>query len=341
MNTSARGGADEIEKTQGRHIIKYLAPLLSALGGSSSAYAVCLVKSLTKPVISIIHSIHGNMDDALQFNIQQLLAESDAAVVMSHRAKLQLDTAAGFLPTDSRKSKLRPESVHVIPNGGPSDIPEPSLQKKAWAKEKLGMAGKRVAITAGLIGPDKGIQFVLPALFYKLPTALKENLIYVIAGERGDCGANCIEFYSFLETQLTEFGGDEAEHVVFMPEHLTQEGWNDLWAAADVAIMIYSEDIIPHPGTFSQALTAGVVPVATPFAAAVAAASEQSAVLVWERDPVHVAAGLEAVLKLSDEKLLEMQRNAWNVGQKLHWDSVGRRQRKFFLYETHAIPLIS
>lgn len=294
---------------------------LGALGGSASSYGVCFVKSLIKPVISIIHSIHGNMDDALQFNIQQLLAESDAAVVMSHRAKLQLDTAAGFLP--SGNSMLRPESVHVIPNGGPSDTPEPTIQNKSWAKEKLGMAGKRVVITAGLIGPDKGVQFVIPALFYKLPTALKENLIYIVAGQPGDCGANCIEFYSFLETQLNEFGGDLVEHVAFMPERLTLEGWKDLWAAADVAIMLYPEDIIPHPGTFSQALTAGVVPVVTPFAAAISAASESSAVLVWDRDPVHVAAGLEAVLKLSDEKLLEMQRNAWNVGQKIVWEKIG------------------
>ena len=48
---------------------------LGALGGSASSYGVCLVRNLIKPVISIIHSIHGNMDDALQFNIQQLLAE--------------------------------------------------------------------------------------------------------------------------------------------------------------------------------------------------------------------------------------------------------------------------
>ncbi len=295
---------------------------LGALGGSASSYAVCLVKSLTKPVISIIHSIHGNMDDALQFNIQQLLAESDAAVVMSHRAKLALDTAAGFLP--SGLSMLRPEAVHVIPNGGPSfETPEPTLQNKAWAKEKLGMTGKRVVITAGLIGPDKGIQFVIPALFYKLPAALKENLIFIVAGQHGDCGADCIEYYSFLETQLSEFGGDLADHVAFMPERLTQEGWKDLWAAADVSIMLYPEDIIPHPGTYSQALAAGVVPVTTPFAAAMSTASESSAVLVWERDPVHVAAGLEAVLKLSDEKLLEMQKNAWRVGQKISWEKVG------------------
>jgi glycosyltransferase involved in cell wall biosynthesis len=211
----------------------------------------------------------------------------------------------------------------VIPNGGPSDTVEPTLQNKAWAKEKLGMAGKRVVITTGLLGPDKGVQFVIPALFYKLPTALKENLIYIVAGQPGDCGADCIEYYSFLESQLNEFGGDLVERVAFMPERLTLEGWKDLWAAADVAIMLYPEDIIPHPGTFSQALTAGVVPVVTPFAAAISLASESSAVLVWERDPVHVGAGLESVLKLSDEDLLKMQRNAWNVGRKIGWEKIG------------------
>lgn len=39
---------------------------LGALGGTACAYSVCLVKSIRKPVISVVHSIHHNMDDALQ-----------------------------------------------------------------------------------------------------------------------------------------------------------------------------------------------------------------------------------------------------------------------------------
>ena len=45
---------------------------LGAFGGSSCSYAVCLVKSITKPVISVIHSINHHMDDELQVSLAWL-----------------------------------------------------------------------------------------------------------------------------------------------------------------------------------------------------------------------------------------------------------------------------
>lgn len=211
--------------------------------------------------------------------------------------------------------------VHVLPMGGPA-LPEPTSHNKAWAKERLGMAGKRVLVTAGLMGPDKGVQHVMHAL-EKLPQSLKDDMVYVVAGKPADCGGNCIEYYAYLEDLSHEL--NLTAHVALMPKALTQQGWMDLWAAADVAVMLYPEDLISHPATFTEALAAGVVPVATPFAAALAMTSEASAVLVWERDPIHVAAGLSSVLNLSDEELLVMQRAAWKAAQGATWRRVGRQ----------------
>jgi hypothetical protein len=45
---------------------------LGAFGGTSCSYAVCLVKSITKPVISVIHSINHHMDDELQVSLAWL-----------------------------------------------------------------------------------------------------------------------------------------------------------------------------------------------------------------------------------------------------------------------------
>lgn len=55
----------------------------------------------------------------------QVLSESSAAVVMSDRARLELDTADGFLP--SNRVALNPENIHVIPHGAPA-LPAPSKQ---------------------------------------------------------------------------------------------------------------------------------------------------------------------------------------------------------------------
>ena len=92
---------------------------------------------------------------------------------MSRRAALALDTAVGFLP--GAASHLRAGGVRVVPHGAPN-LPPPTTQRKEWAKEKLGMAGKRVLVTAGLMGPDKGASHVVAALD-KLPRALLQTVV--------------------------------------------------------------------------------------------------------------------------------------------------------------------
>jgi hypothetical protein len=37
-----------------------------ALGGTQCAYATCFAKLLSKPLITIVHSVHHNIDDPLQ-----------------------------------------------------------------------------------------------------------------------------------------------------------------------------------------------------------------------------------------------------------------------------------
>jgi hypothetical protein len=78
------------------------------------------------------------------------LAESSAAIVFSERARLELDTAIGYLPANS--NILQPANIHVIPHGAHT---LPSLPDKEQKKAKLGLKGKTVLITIGYQGPDK------------------------------------------------------------------------------------------------------------------------------------------------------------------------------------------
>lgn len=93
----------------------------------------------------------------MQFNILQLLTESDAALVASNRGLLALDTAVGFLP--SHAAVLNPSNIHVLAPGVASQE-YPSSAVKESAKQKLGLEGKTVLLTAGVMGPDKVIRDV-------------------------------------------------------------------------------------------------------------------------------------------------------------------------------------
>lgn len=109
----------------------------------------------------------------MQFNILQLLTESDAAVIASNRGLLALDTAVGFLP--SHAAVLKASNIHVLAPGiVPQDFPNSDI--KSAAKQKLGLEGKTVLLTAGVMNPDKVIRcyllvFVKCLLFYLKLTA--------------------------------------------------------------------------------------------------------------------------------------------------------------------------
>lgn len=170
------------------------------------------------------------------------------------------------------------------------------------------------------MGPDKGVEHVLHGLDC-LPRHLKDSLVYIIAGEPADCGATCIEYYDLLEVTAAEL--NLTSTMVLMPEALTQEAWTDVMTAADIAVNIYPEDLFPHPATFMEALAHGVVPIATPFAAALSYMDESAGVLVFERDPVHVAAALRQVLELGPKELAGMQHAAWEASLDKSWEKVG------------------
>ena len=86
----------------------------------------------------------------LQSNLVHTLAESDAAVVFSERARLELDTAIGYLP--AKANTLQAGSIHVVPHGAATTRAFPDKDEK---KVLLGLKGKSVLLTLGYQGPDK------------------------------------------------------------------------------------------------------------------------------------------------------------------------------------------
>lgn len=320
---------------------------LGALGGTSSSYAACFIKLVSKPVILMVHTIHPNMNDEYQFNLLMSVTEASVVIVQNTRERLQLDTALGYLPPTPHRANQRcvpqrgrPENVLVVPTHGGSNpvYSSSSLSSvhryKRWAKQKLGIPlHKCVMVTAGLISPDKGAHFVVKAL-EKLHHGQRDDLVYIVAGRVADCGADCIEYYDVLEERVNELGLSQS--VVLMRNMLTGEGWHDVWAAADVAAMLYPEDLIPAPSTLMDALSHGAVPMATPFASALASLNERNALLVWERDPGSIiAAVMHLIMMHNDGSLLEMQKEAWKAAGYLSMSNNVRNDQRFYQENNH------
>jgi glycosyltransferase involved in cell wall biosynthesis len=119
-------------------------------GGDTGEYVLDLVKRLRLPVVTTLHTVRKEPTER-QHSVLRLLAERSATVVVtSQRAKEILTSAYG----------VSGDCVVVIPHGVP-DIP---LVDPKTAKPRLGLEGRRVVLSFGLLSRNKRIEHVLRAL---------------------------------------------------------------------------------------------------------------------------------------------------------------------------------
>ena len=132
-------------------------------GGPAGNFLLTLLKGLKIPVISNLHTVLQEPSAEEYEVIQQLAAGSSMLTVMTQRAISMLQDRY-HLPAD----KLR-----LIPHG----VPEFGITA-AEAKEYLGLEGKTVMLSFGLLGRSKGFNVAIEAV----SKIQDENFVYIILG---------------------------------------------------------------------------------------------------------------------------------------------------------------
>src|SRR3954470_9449330 len=135
-------------------------------GGTAGIHVLALMRDLRVPVVSTLHTVleHPNED---QRRVMQKLCElSSRVVVMSERSRRYLIDIYG----------VSAEKIDLIPHG----IPDMPFVDPNFYKDQFGVEGKNVLLTFGLLGPSKGIEYMLRAL----PAILREfpNTVYLVLG---------------------------------------------------------------------------------------------------------------------------------------------------------------
>ena len=141
---------------------------------------------------------------------------SERLVVMSARGAAVLQDVYGV---PERK-------IDLIPHGIPS-VPSASA-----SKDRLGVEGKTVLLTFGLLSPDKGIEYVIDAL----PTILERfpQVVYIVLGAthphvRERHGET---YRVMLETRALRLGVDAS--VIFHNRFVSHDELTEFLAAADL-----------------------------------------------------------------------------------------------------------
>jgi glycosyltransferase involved in cell wall biosynthesis len=275
-------------------------------GGKAGAHVFTLLRELRMPIVTTLHTVLGEPGPAQRTSLEELAQLSDRLIVMStHGAALLRDVYS--VPSSK---------IDVIPHGIPA-VPESTC-----SKDRLGVEGRPVILTMGLLSPDKGIEYVIEAL----PTILERfpNCVYIVLGAtHPHVKAHAGESYRLsLEQRARALGADDA--LIFHNRFVSQEELNEFLAAADIYITPYLQPEQITSGTLAYAVGAGKAVVSTPYRYARELLADGRGILVPWRDPSAIAH--EVIGLLGDEsKRRSLGARAAAHGRDMTWPSVARQ----------------
>ncbi len=285
-------------------------------GGVDGAYVLDLVDALRIPAVTTLHTVLRRPTASQRRILGALVDASAATVVMSRSAATILARTYG----------VDPARIDVVAHG----VPDLALVASDTVKPHLGLSGRQVILSFGLLGPGKGYETAIaamPAVVQAVPTAL-----YVILGAtHPDLLRHEGEAYRRrLEDATAALG--MSEHVRFVDRFVGPAELGTWLTAADLFVTPYPNLDQIVSGTLSYAMAAGRVVVSTPFAYARERLAHGRGVLV-EAGSLGELARAFIDLLLDPERRAAIGRRAYEESRTLVWPAVAGEYRGLFARE--------
>jgi len=280
-------------------------------GGAAGSDIVPLMQSLRMPIVTTLHTVLAEPSLAQRAVMDAMARLSERVVVMSSHGVTLLRDVYG-IPIDK---------IDRIPHG------VPRLPPAAGSKERLGLTDRLVILTFGLLGPDKGIEYVIdamPAILARHPSA-----VYVVLGATHPHIRACHgEAYRTSLVQRARLLGVE-DSVVFDGRFVTSAEIAEHLAAADVYVTPYLNPAQITSGTLAYAVGCGKAVISTPYSYARELLSNGRGVLVPWRDPAAIAQAANTLL--SDVATADgLRTRAAAYGHDMTWPNVAQRYLESF-----------
>lgn len=280
-------------------------------GGKAGAHVLTLLRELRMPIVTTLHTLLTEPNPQQRAVMDELIKLSERLVVMTKHGAQTLRQVHGAAE----------HKIDIIPHG------IPAVPFDCADKDRLGVAGKSVLLTFGLLGPDKGIEHVIDAL----PEILKvhPNTVYIVLGvTHPHVKEHHGELYRLaLESRAERLG--VAANVVFHNRFVSQSELVDFLSAADIYITPYLKPEQATSGTLAYAVGSGRAVISTPYWHAKELLADGRGVLVPWRDAPAIAKEVNALLG-DDDARLQLRRRAAQGGRASLWPAVGKRYVETF-----------
>jgi glycosyltransferase involved in cell wall biosynthesis len=288
-------------------------------GGKAGSHVLALLRELRMPIVTTLHTIRGEPAPAQRAVMDEIVELSERVVVMSaHGAALLRDVY-----------HVPDHKIDLIPHG------IPNVPTATRSKDQLGVEGKFVILTFGLLSPDKGIEYVIDAL----PAILERHpdTVYLVLGathphvkeRQGET------YRLMLELRAQRLGVDSS--IIFHDRFVSVGELVEFLSAADIYVTPYLNPEQITSGTLAYAVGAGKAVISTPYLYARELLDGGSGILVPWRDPEAIAREVVDLLGNEAKRRALCDRAAAH-GQSMRWPAVARRYMESFerAHSAHA-----
>ncbi len=274
-------------------------------GGDYGNYIVQLLKRLSRPVVTTLHTILQNPTPGQKRVLLDIINYSSQVVVMSEMA-IKFLTEIYNVPR---------EKITLIHHGIP-DIP---FVDPSFFKDKFGVEGKKVLLTFGLLSRNKGIETVIKAL----PKVVEKHpdVVYIVLGATHPHVKRAEgESYRYSLVQMVKRLGLE-ENVIFFDRFVELSELIEFLSCCDIYIVPYLGEAQIVSGTLIYAMGAGKAIISTPFWYAREMLRDNRGILCDFGNSDQFAS---AIIRLLDDELERntIRKNAYQFSRNAVWSKV-------------------
>jgi glycosyltransferase involved in cell wall biosynthesis len=282
-------------------------------GGDDGEYVLDFARTVRVPAVATLHTVLRRPTPRQRRILVELVDEVAATVVMSRSAATVLSDAYGIDPT----------RVDVIPHG----VPELPLVEPDTLKPSLGLEGRNIILSFGLLGPGKGYELAIAAMA-EVAAAQPRSHYVILGATHPDLVRREGEAYRHrLMAQVAELG--LAEHVTFVDRFVGRRELARWLEAADIFVTPYPNLDQIVSGTLSYAMSAGKAIVSTGYAYAAELLAAGRGVLLDRTSPVALAEAFTGLLR-DPERRAAIGARAYDYSRRMVWPEVGAEYRRVF-----------